>query len=363
MRINSNPGNMAKKQKKTTKKFRTFFITLVLVILVGGGFKIFQLYQQVEEPNINLDGKKEVYIYIPTGSDYKDVTNILYANNYIINRASFEWVAEKKGYAALVKPGKYQLKEGMSNNQLVNLLRSGKQVPVKLVFNKIRTKDRFAGIISNQIEADSLELLNLLNNESFLSDYGLNRETALCLFIPNTYEFYWNTDAKAFVKRMDKEFENFWNKSRLEKANSMGLSREEVITMASIVEEETVKNDEKPRVAGVYYNRIKKGMRLQADPTVRFAVGDFEIKRILTKHLSIDSPYNTYRKAGLPPGPICIPTISSIDAVLNYEKHSYLYFCAKDDFSGYHAFAKTLQQHNVNAEKYRKALNKNRIYR
>ena len=200
---------MAKKKSKSIKKIRTFFITLGLVILVGGGFIIFQRYRQVEEPNINLDGKKEVYIYIPTGSDYKDVTNILYANNYIINRASFEWVAEKKGYAGLVKPGKYQLKEGMSNNQLVNLLRSGKQVPVKLVFNKIRTKDRFAGIISNQIEADSVELLNLLNSESFLSDYGLNRETALCLFIPNTYEFYWNTDAKAFIKRMDKEFENF----------------------------------------------------------------------------------------------------------------------------------------------------------
>lgn len=363
MCINCNPGNMAMKQSKSTRKIRTFIITLGLVILVGGGFKIFQLYSQVEEPNINLDGKKEVYIHIPTGADYKDVTNILYANAYLINRASFEWVAEKKGYAALVKPGRYRLKEGMSNNQLVNLLRSGKQVPVKLVFNKIRTKERFAGIISDQIEADSAELLNLLNNQSFLNSYGLKSETALCLFIPNTYEFYWNTNAKAFVKRMEKEYKSFWTKARIEKANTMGLSPEEVITMASIVEEETVKNDEKPRVAGVYVNRIKKGMRLQADPTVRFAVGNFEIKRILTKHLSIDSPYNTYRKAGLPPGPICIPTISSIEAVLNYEKHNYLYFCAKDDFSGYHAFAKTLQQHNVNAEKYRKALNKNRIYR
>jgi UPF0755 protein len=287
----------------------------------------------------------------------------LYDNNFIINRASFEWVAEKKGYADKVKPGRYELKEGMSNNALVNLLRSGKQSPVKLVFNKIRTKALFAGIISRQIEADSTKILELLNNKKFLSEFGLKPETAICLFIPNTYEFYWNTDAKAFVRRMHTEYEKFWTKNRREKARNLELSQEQVITMASIVEEETTKKDEKAKVAGVYYNRIHKGMRLQADPTVRFAVGNFEIKRILNKHLQIDSPYNTYQHSGLPPGPICIPTISSIDAVLNLEKHKYLYFCAKADFSGYHAFAKTLQEHNQNAAKYRKALNKNRIYR
>jgi UPF0755 protein len=185
----------------------------------------------------------------------------------------------------------------------------------------------------------------------------------MTLFIPNTYEFYWNTSADKFIERMYVEYKHFWSKSRLNKAQKIKLTPEQVIILASIVEEETIKDDEKPTVAGVYLNRLHKNIRLQADPTVRFAVGDFEIKRILNKHLKIDSPYNTYKYAGLPPGPICIPTISSIDAVLNYKKHDYLYFCAKDDFSGYHAFAKTLKQHNINATKYRKALNKNRIYK
>jgi UPF0755 protein len=354
---------MVAKKKKKKSNFFKYVLVIGLVLLALALYKLFALYQDIEEPNVKLDGKKSTYIYIPTGANYKQVTNILYDNNFIINRASFEWVAEKKGYADKVKPGRYELKEGMSNNALVNLLRSGKQSPVKLVFNKIRTKALFAGIISRQIEADSTKILELLNNKKFLSEFGLKPETAICLFIPNTYEFYWNTDAKAFVRRMHTEYEKFWTKNRREKARNLELSQEQVITMASIVEEETTKKDEKAKVAGVYYNRIHKGMRLQADPTVRFAVGNFEIKRILNKHLQIDSPYNTYQHSGLPPGPICIPTISSIDAVLNLEKHKYLYFCAKADFSGYHAFAKTLQEHNQNAAKYRKALNKNRIYR
>lgn len=354
---------MARKSKKRSNKIFRYLFTILVLLLIFGAFKVYQLYRQIEDPNINLSGKKSAYIYIPTGANYKTVTNILYENNYIVNRASFEWVAEKKGYANKVKPGRYQLKEGMSNNALVNILRSGRQAPVKVVFNKVRTKERFAGIIASQLEADSVKLLELLNDEKFLADYGLNKETAVCLFIPNTYEFYWNTDAREFVERMHKEYVKFWNKSRLQKAEKLELSPQEIITLASIVEEETTKSDEKPIMAGVYYNRIKKGMRLQADPTVRFALGDFEVKRILNKHLEIDSPYNTYRKAGLPPGPICIPSISTIDAVLDLQHHKYLYFCAKDDFSGSHVFAKTLQQHNQNAAKYRRALNKNRIYR
>lgn len=335
--------------------------------MIGGvafvSLKAYQLYKGVKDPNVNLNGKNTAYIYIPTNANYIDVTNILYVNNFIINRASFEWVAEKKNYANHVKPGKYKLYANMNNNALVNLLRSGKQEPIQLVFNKVRVKERFAGIIANQIELDSVSLVKKLYDATYLKRFDKNTETAMTLFIPNTYEFYWNTTVDEFIDRMYVEYKRFWSDSRLKKAAKLNMSADEVTILASIVEEETIKGDEKPAVAGVYLNRIRKGMRLQADPTVRFAVGDFEIKRILNKHLEIDSPYNTYRRAGLPPGPICIPTISSIDAVLNYEKHSYIYFCAKDDFSGYHAFAKTLKQHNRNAEKYRSVLNRNRIYR
>ncbi len=349
------------------KKKPSFFKKLIIIVVVGStvfiGLKVYNLYKGIKQPNVNLNTDKPAYIYIPTGAGYKDVINILYTNNLIVNRSSFEWVAEKKNYANNVKPGKYKISPNLSNNALINLLRSGRQESVKLVFNKIRTKERFAGIIAKQIEVDSASLIKKLYDKKYLKKYNKSVETAMALFIPNTYEFYWNTGIEGFMERMFVEYERFWTNKRLKKAKNLNMLPDEVITLASIVEEETIKNDEKPLVAGVYINRIKKRMRLQADPTVRFAVGDFEIKRILNKHLGVDSPYNTYKYAGLPPGPICIPSISSIDAVLNYKKHSYLYFCAKDDFSGYHAFAKTLRQHNQNAEKYRKALNRNRIYR
>lgn len=336
-----------------------------MLILMGGilgGFKIYQLYNSVTAPNVTLNVESD-YIYIPTGATYSDVIDILKANNFLTDVESFKWVAQKKKFPQNVKAGKYRIADDMSNNDLVNLLRSGRQTPVDLVFNKVRTKEKFAGIIGKQIEADSIEILNLINDPKYLKSFDLNVQTAFCLLIPNTYEFFWNSDAESFMKRMKKEHDRFWNNSRIKKAKKLNLNEHEVYTLASIVEEETTKNDEKQRLAGVYVNRLKRGMRLQADPTVKFAIGDFTIKRVLNKHLEYDSPYNTYRYAGLPPGPICIPSITSIDAVLNHEKHSYLYFCAKDDFSGYHAFAKTLREHNQNADKYRRALNRNRIYR
>lgn len=354
---------MAKKKANKTSFFKNLFI----IFLIGGitliGIKGYQYYKGVKEPNINLSGEKSSFIYIPTGSDFKDVTAILYKGNIIVHKPSFEWVSEQKKYVNNVKPGKYKLLPGMSNNELVNLLRSGKQEPVKLVFNKVRTLEKFAGIISNQIEADSSKLVAKLKDAQYLKKYNKTVETSLTLFIPNTYELYWNTGSDRFIERMFNEYNRFWNNSRMEKAVQIGMTPEQIITLASIVEEETNKNDEKAKLAGVYLNRLKKGMRLQADPTVKYALGDFEIKRILTKHLEIESPYNTYKNSGLPPGPICIPTISSIDAVLNFEKHNYLYFCANADFSGYHAFAKNLIEHNQNAAKYQAALNRNRIYK
>lgn len=354
---------MKKTKRKNKRPIIKLLLLTILVVVVALGFKGYDLYSDIQMPNVKLQNNDSEFIYIPSGSYYTDVLEILKNSKILVNEESFKWVAEKKKYPNNVKAGKYRVKNNMSNNQLVNLLRSGNQTPVKLVFNKIRTKDKFAGIIANQIEADSAEILNLLNDEAFLGGYEKNSTTAFCMLIPNTYEFFWNTDAIDFIKRMAKEHKRFWNDERMKKAEKLGLSPNEVYTLASIVEEETIKNDEKQRLAGVYYNRLKKRIRLGADPTVRFALNDFNIKRVLNKHLTYDSPYNTYKYYGLPPGPICIPSISSIDAVLNLEKHSYLYFCAKDDFSGYHAFAKTLQQHNANARKYHRFLNKNRIYR
>jgi len=251
----------------------------------------------------------------------------------------------------------------MTNDKLIKLLRSGDQIPVKVIFNNIRDIYQLAGIISQQIEADSISLITEFTNQEVINSMGLSLETISTIFIPDTYEFYWNTSAVGLVKRMYEEYLNFWNANRIYKAEKLGMSIPEVVTLASIVEKESNKSNEKPMIAGVYINRLDKGWRLQADPTLIFALGDYSIKRVLNAHKDFDSPYNTYKYRGLPPGPICIPSISSIDAVLNNQNDGYLYFCAKDDLSGYHVFAKTNVQHNSNARKYQKALDNMKIYK
>jgi len=336
-------------------------LMFILISIVVGGIKLYHAYTQIYQPNVILKANLSPYIYIPTGSTLQDVTRILYKSNVIINRNSFEWLAEKKQYQNNIKPGRYKIKNNMNNNELINMLRSGDQTPVKLSFNNIRTLEQFAGAISKKIEADSLSLMRVFQDEITLTEYGFNKHNLPALFIPNTYEIYWNTTASDFFKRMKKEFDAFWNEDRRKKAAAAGLNPIEVSIIASIVFEESAKSKEYKTIAGVYINRIKKGMRLQADPTVKFALRNFEKKRILLKDLEYDSPYNTYVYSGLPPGPICFPGIKAIEAVINYEKHSYIYFCAKDDLSGYHNFAKTLQQHNENARRYQAALNKRNI--
>lgn len=343
-----------------TKTITRILLYSLIVASAIGLFMAYGVYSDIKLSNVKLNNDGEL-IQIPSGAVYADVKLLL--SDYLIDLESFEWVAEKKNYPNAVKAGRYKIINGMSNNDLINLLRSGNQEVVRLVFNKVRTKDVFSGIIAKQIEADSISILNLLNDAEFLTSLEKNAETAMTLFVPNTYEFFWNTSASQFIKRMAKESSRVWNEKRLKKAEKLNLSPNEVFILASIVEEETIKGDELAKVAGVYINRLNRGMRLQADPTVRFALGDFEIKRILNRHLTIDSPYNTYKVNGLTPGPICLPSLKTIDAVLDYEKHKYLYFCAKADFSGYHAFAKNLIQHNKNAKAYQQALNKNRIYR
>ncbi len=249
----------------------------------------------------------------------------------------------------------------MSNNELINMLRSGLQEPVNVVINIARTSDELAGKIAEQIEAPEEDLLNLMNDDQYLKPYGFDKQTVLGMFIPNTYEFWWNTNAESFFKRMYHEYDKFWNRERMGRAREMNFTRNQVITLASIVINETNKDDEYRRIAGVYINRLNQGIRLQADPTVKYALGDFERQRILKTDTYIRSPYNTYMHDGLPPGPIALPGINAIDAVLQYEKNDYLYFCAKEDFSGYHNFARTLAQHNKNARSYQKALNRRKI--
>lgn len=355
---------MRRKAKKSHISFAGKIIISVLVILlISGVFAAYKIYHAIFEPNVYLGERKTTHLYIPTGSNFRDVKNLLYQQGMIINTHTFEWMAEKKNYVNQVKPGRYLIQKNMGNNELINLLRSGQQDPVKMTFNNIRTKNDLAGVIGRQLEADSMSIIQILQNSILIDQYGHNTETAALLFIPNTYEFFWNTSAEQLLERMHREYKQFWNADRLEKAAKLNLSPQQVGILASIVQQETSKNDELPRVAGVYINRLRRNMLLQADPTLIFAWNDFTIRRVLNRHKEIDSPYNTYKYPGLPPGPIALPNPRSIDGVLNYEKHEYLFFCAREDFSGYHAFARTYQQHLVNARRYQEALNKRRIMR
>lgn len=338
-------------------------VAIILVILVClGGASAWELYSIIYRPNVGLSQDKE-FFYIPTGSTFQDVSNALVQQGIIHSQTTFDWVSEQKKYKLNVKPGRYRLKDGMSNNELVNLLRAGLQEPVMLTFNNVRFKEDLAGKVGKFIEADSTEIIDLLNNSSFVQSYGFNTTTFLTIFLPNTYEFWWNTSAEQFVERMAAEYKTFWTAERKQKAKALGLTQSEVSILASIIQKETNKADEKPTVAGVYYNRLKKGMLLQADPTLVYANRDFTARRVLNKHKLIDSPYNTYKYKGLPPGPICLPSIESIDAVLNVKSHNYLYFCAKPDGSGYHSFACTYNEHLQNAREFQRELNKRKVYK
>ncbi|NTW31896.1 MAG: endolytic transglycosylase MltG [Bacteroidetes bacterium] len=332
-----------------------------IILIFVAAFLSYKAYTIFYKSNVNLKGEKSTSIYIPTNSKFDDVTEILNKKEIIINVSSLKWLAEYKNYIKNVKPGKYKISAGMNNNDLLNMLKSGRQEPVKLVFNNVRTKYQLAGKISKQLEADSLSIIKLLNDSNYLSNYDFTTYNAVVVFIPNTYQFFWNTSASELFKRMNKEYEAFWNKERKSKAEEIGLNPAQVTILASIVQEETNKYDEMPIVAGLYINRLKKDMKLEADPTVKFAIGDFGLKRILKSHLKIDSPYNTYLNHGLPPGPISLPNSKIIDKTLNYTKHHYIYMCAKEDFSGYHNFAVTGSEHAANARRYQNALNRLKI--
>ncbi|PHR13241.1 MULTISPECIES: endolytic transglycosylase MltG [Aequorivita] len=333
---------------------KKILIIIVLLGAVGMGAFAWYVYNTAFSGNTAFNNK-EAHVYISTNATIDDVAEEL--EPLLRDTESFITIANQKKYSSNIKPGHFILKKGMTNNDIVNTLRS-KNIPINVKFNNQERLQDLAGHISNQIEADSLSLLAAMRDPEFLKEVGLNEETALSLYIPNTYEFYWNSSAETFRDRMKSEYERFWNESRMQKAKKLNLSPEQVMALASIIQKETAKVDERPRVAGVYLNRLKVGMLLQADPTVIYAIkrttDDYNqiIKRVLYKDLEIDSPYNTYKYAGIPPGPITMPDISSIDAVLNPEKHEYYYFVADVNNFGYHKFAKSLAQHNVNKAEY-----------
>lgn len=311
----------------------------------------------------NTLNKESVELIIQKNYTIDSLVLSLEKQNIIKNSATFKIVTRLKKYDRYVKPGKYIIKPNQNNNELINYLRLGNQTIVKLVFNNIRTIESLAGKISKQIECDSVSLINVLNDKKFLATLNADTLNVLANFIPNTYEVYWDIQEKEFVKRMLLEYKLFWSEKRTLKAKERNLTPKQVCILASIVQEETNNKSEMPIVAGVYINRLQRRIPLQADPTVKFAVGDFTIKRILTVHLKTDSPYNTYLHYGLPPSVISMPTIQAIDAVLNSTDHKYLYFCASPEFDGSHVFAKTLREHNNNAIRYRKALNNRGIFK
>ena len=333
-------------------RLNKWIVVIFIIAVVGGGIRGFQLYKYIFLPNINTPGS----IIIPLNATYEQVLDSLRKHEIIQDYKAFDWVAKRKNYAKLIKPGKYLLDKGLNTNEILNMLRSGNQQPVQVTFNNLRFISELAGAVSKYIQPDSVELLKKFTDPATFEKYGFTESTFHCMFIPNTYEFYWTTTADQFLERMSMEYKHFWNEERRNKATELGLTPEEVMTVASIVQEESNKKDEKPIIAGLYLNRIKRGMPLQADPTVKFALGNFRIKRVLKSHLEVESPYNTYKYPGLPPGPINFPEIGSINAVLNAAKTPYIYMCAREDFSGYHNFAKTLSAHNENARKYRQAL-------
>lgn len=341
------------------KKFLVAFIIVSTVMLSSFAF---YAYQIVFTPNILVD-QSDQYFTIPTGSTFKDVQNKIKKEGVVNDLLSFSFLSKLKKYHENIKPGMYLLKKDMSNKDAINLLRSGAQTPVKISFTGGRKLEDVPERLAKNVEFSDEKMKALLMHDTTATYYGFKPNTFISMFIPDTYEVYWNTSARAVLDRMKKEYDRFWTKKRLAKAKKLNMTREEVSTLASIVQGETNKPDEAPTVAGVYLNRLKKGMKLEADPTLVFANNDFNIRRVLYKHKEIDSPYNTYKYKGLPPGPIMMPRKPYLDAVLNYKPHDYIFFCAKEDFSGYHSFAKTYREHLKNAKKFQKAMNQRKIYR
>ena len=342
---------------KTLKIFLLFLIVGIAIGGIGAGIAYYYMLYPQFHP------KETTYIYIDENDNIDSIYNKVKTEGKPTKYEGFRWIMQYKKYEDRIRTGRYAINPGDNAYQLYQRLAGGQQTPVNLTIGSVRTLDRLAKNVESQLMIDSVDIVTRLFDIDYISKLGYNDETLYALFIPNTYEVYWNISTNAFFERMQKEYNRFWNEDRLKKAAAIGLSPTEVSTLASIVDEETNDNAEKPVVAGLYLNRLRRGIPLQADPTVKFALKDFEARRVTNSMLETDSRYNTYKYAGLPPGPIRIPSIRAIDGVLNYTRHNYLYMCAKEDFSGTHNFATTLTEHLANARRYHKALNDRKIFR
>lgn len=334
-------------------------VVMVVLAIIAGGF-VYSYYRTYLSPNTSIAGN--VSIYIPKGATLQMVMDSIDKHHIVRNKETFAKAVQKQGYGSKIHSGRYVFSKGMSNKYMVSMLRLGWQKPVRVTFNSLRLPQQLAARISQQIEADSVTLLRALISDSTAHTYGFDNKTFMCMFVPNTYEVYWNTTIPDFLDRMCDEYNKFWNADRSAKAVGLGLTKVEVSILASIVQEETQSRKERPMIARVYMNRLQKQMPLQACPTAKFALGDFTIRRVLQRHTEVESPYNTYKHRGLPPGPINNPEIGAIDAVLNAPKNNYLYFCANPDFSGTHIFSTTFAEHNRYANKYQTELDKRRVY-
>ncbi len=358
-----NMGEIGDKEKvgteKTKKRSRRWVLWIIALLFLVTALTSIYIYRLVFQP-ISLE--ETTYVYIKPGNDYKQVVEQLKEKGAIPSEELFLLLAERMNYPNTVKPGRYAIEGGMTMPEVIRRLRSGNQSPVILTFNNIRVFEDLAGRLSQQLMVDSLSLLQSFRDSRQAKKFGFNTETFPSMFIPNSYEVYWNTSIDDLLARMKREYDRFWNETRKEKAKRVGLTPVEVSILASIVEEEATYSDEYPTVAGLYLNRLRRGMRLEADPTVKFAVGDFTLRRVLFRHLEVESPYNTYKHGGLPPGPIRVPSIKAIDGVLNPEEHNHLFMCAKEDLSGRHNFATTHAEHARNAAAYQRALNERGIY-
>ncbi len=346
---------MARAKKKNTTGSKW-----LLILLVMAGIGAVLLYK-VFGPNTGSIGN-EKYLYVHTGATYEQVIESLKEGGYVADIATLSLVAKAMKLPEKVHAGRYSIKSGMSSFNIVRMLRSGMQEPVRLVINKLRTQQDFVRLITTTLEADSTELKSLMNDATYLSEFGVTPATAMVIVMPDTYEFFWNTNADKALRKIYKNHVRFWNDERKSKAKEQGVTPAEATIIASIVEEETNMSSDKPKIASVYLNRVRKGMKLQADPTVKFGIGDFAIRRVTSAMLQHNSPYNTYMYAGLPPGPICTPSPNTINAVIEAPRTTYLYFCAKDDFSGYSAFASSYEEQIKNAIAYRRALDKRNIH-
>lgn len=342
------------------KGVRTILLIAVAAVFIVGGYFAFNLYATYFTSNVSGQQK---YLYVHTGANYEAIIKDLADNHGLKNMASFKQAAKKMGLVDAVKPGRYALKKGQNNRSLINMLKAGNQDPVTLKIQNFRKKEDLAAFLGRKLEADSAAFMQIMDSTELVEKNGFTRDNSYTMYIPNSYEMYWDVSPTDFFNKMFKEYSGFWTAERKAKAAVLKLAPAEATILASIVDAEALYDKEMPIIAGLYLNRLHRGILLQADPTVIFANNDFTVKRVTNSLLRVDSRYNTYKYAGLPPGPIMMPSIRAIDAVLSPQQNDYIFMCAKEDFSGFHNFAATQAQHDINARKYREALNKRKIYK